>query len=232
MSLVVCACFENFVVVAADSRAIKIERGCVIPIGDRYCKFWTVGDGMIAVGSTGSLIMNRMLSRFSHEVAKQYRDNPEGLFAALEQAIPEFVRIVNPEVIKHINATYLGETIPSSLSDCNLQKSVPVLCGYDSSQKKIRAIYWEEDLVPVNCEVGSIIAGGPQRATELVTELISKELDEVFMPGDVAKAMKDAIDVVAENSEVIGGAIRTHVIMTPSFKQDLKRFNETCELGI
>lgn len=73
MSLLVCACFENYAVVAADSRAVKVEQGRVVPIGDRYCKFWTLDEGRIAVGLTGSFLMGQMLSRFTHEIAEQCR---------------------------------------------------------------------------------------------------------------------------------------------------------------
>jgi hypothetical protein len=225
MSLLACAVFEHYVVVASDSRAVKIERGCVVPVGDRYCKFWTLDEGRIAVGLTGSFLMGEILSRFTHEIAERCRGSEE-LFATLEQAIPEFMQIVNPVIAKHMDEIYRGEIIPSSLTDCDLQKSIPLLCGYDNSQKKIRGIYWEQDSVPVNCEAGSVIAGGPKKASELVTELISKEIGDVFTPGNVAKAMKRAIHVVAQDSEIIGGAIRTHLIMTPSFEEHLKRLNE------
>jgi len=224
MSLLTCACFENYVVVAADSKAIKIEDGCVIPVQGDHCKFWTLADGMIALGSTGSFLMSHMLYRLSHEMAERYRDNPGGLFAALEYAIPEFVQILNPVVDKFIDE-FLDDT------HRDLGKTIPLLCGYDRSQQRIRGVYWK-DLKPEYC-IDSIVAIGYPEAAEVVSELISEELGEVFTPGSVAKTMKDSINVTAQKfPDHIGGPIRSHSIMSPRFKEMLKQFNEVSILEV
>jgi hypothetical protein len=181
--------------------------------------------------------MGHVLYRFTHEVAERYRDNPDGLFAALEQTIPEFGQIVSPAITKLRDETHLAETIPLALSDCgDLRKSSLLLCGYDSSQQRTRGIYWTEDLTSgqfVRENIAdSITVSGPQKAAELVTELISKEIGEIFTPGRVAEAMERAIHVAAQDSEVIGGAIRTHVIMTESFQEKLKQLNELSILEV
>jgi hypothetical protein len=44
--------------------------------------------------------------------------------------------------------------------------------------------------------------------------------------------MERAIHVAAQDSEVIGGAIRTHVIMTETFREMLKQFNELSVLAV
>jgi hypothetical protein len=220
----VCACFEHYVVIAADSKAIKIEDGRVIPVPGNHCKFWTLADGMIAVGSTGSFLMSHVLSRFTHEMAEQYLNNPEGLFAALEQAIPEFVQILNPVVDK-----FIDEFIDDTHRD--LAKSIPLLCGYDRSQQRIRGVYWR-DLKPEYC-IDSIVAIGYPEAAEVVSELISEELGEMFTPESVAKTMEDSINVTAQKfPDHIGGPIRSHSIMSPRFKEMLKQFNEVSILEV
>jgi hypothetical protein len=224
MSLLVCACFENYAVVGSDSRAVKIEDGRVVQIGDRFCKFWTLDEGRIVVGMTGSFLMSEILSRVTHEIADYYRDSPDSLFAALEYAIPEFVQILSPVVDKYIDDAHRVDDAHRDLG-----KSVPFLCGYNSSQQQIQAIYWN-DLTPERC-MGSIVAIGYPEAAELASELISKELGGAFTPGSLALTIKSAIQAAAKDSEYVGGAVRTHVIMTPSFKEKLGQINESCSVS-
>src|SRR6267143_7118370 len=134
MSLLVSVSLEHFIVIVSDGLKVRVENGALVPTDFASCKYWTVGNGDIAMGSTGSALMSELISDFSTKLAEQNRDNPE-LFSILEKEVPDELRSLNkmfPTDIEYLDGTEL----------INLGGSNLLMVGYDASQQRIRSIFW------------------------------------------------------------------------------------------
>ena len=110
MSLLVSMTFKHFAVIASDGLAVKVENGAVVPLTSDYCKFSVVGNGDIAVASTGSLLLNRKLVQFAKSFAEQHRDDQK-LFSLLAKAVPDEVRNLNTWAKAELAARKLSHAV-------------------------------------------------------------------------------------------------------------------------
>jgi len=229
MSLLVSVTLKHFTVTCSDGLAVRIENGVLVPSSRSSCKYWTVAKGDIAMGSTGSSFMGMMISTFATSLAEKHLDDPE-LFSILEKAIPDELQRVNK--LFPTNIEYLDGTESINLGGTNL-----LMAGYDSSQQRIRSIFWgclakgatDLNLTPRDC-ADKIQAIGYGKAVALVLEKL--DVADCFTPWDVERNVKSVIQQAAEAfPQFIGGTIYTHVISVPELKEiyeDLK--NETAKL--
>jgi|SRR6267378_5136771 len=232
MSQVVAVAAEDFAVIASDGLVVDVQDGKLVPTGDQYCKFWTVNNGDIAMASTGSLGLNREISRFCVRVAEQHRDDLE-LFEVLVREVPaELERLKNqyPAAKERI---HIEDGEPITLGGTNL-----LITGYDASQQRIRSIYWgncgnnaccqdKHDLTPHNCE-------GQIRAIGYGKDLVMDKLDvnDFDSPPDVVKLTENVIRQAAEAfPKFVGGTIYSHVIMVPELKSMYEAAKDKTSVG-
>jgi hypothetical protein len=238
MSLIASVTLKHFTVIASDGLAVKLENGAWVPVCEQTCKYWTVANGDIAIGSTGSALMSVLISNFSYKLAEQHRDNPE-LFSVLERAVPDELQRLSklfPTDIEYIDGT---ESI--NLGGINL-----LMAGYDAAQQRIRVVNWDDDCKDLCCQgkdpglkphendSGTILTWGYCT----ISSFLEKFDQSCVLDGPLAVAneMKNAIQQAAEASpKFIGGDLFAHIIMVPEFRElyeaDVKE-NETNEIRI
>ncbi len=238
MSLIASVTLKHFTVIASDGLAVRVENGVLVPICEQTHKYWTVGNGDIAIGSTGSVLMSVMISKFSTKLAEQHQNDPE-LFSILEKAVPvELQRLSN---LFPTDAEYIDGTESTNLGGINL-----LMVGYDAAQQRIRCINWDDDCKEICCQgkdpglkphengSGTILTLGYCKMSSF-----SEMFDQSCVldgPLAVANEMKNAVRKVVEAfPKLIGGDIRSHIIMLPEIREiyeaDIKE-NETNEIRI
>lgn len=211
MSLLFSVAFDHFVVVASDGLASQLRHGKLVPIGHDYCKFWTVTND-IALGSTGSVEIQRAIQTFSTNIVEQHRNDPE-LFSILARTVPDEVRRLN-QTHPHRRLEYAVGTEKMNIAGANL-----LLAGYDQDQKKMRCESWlpekdGSDLTFHDCN-GMKWGMGYTPAIKFVLEQLAR-LDAFLLldPDAVAEAVTTAIEKASERfPEWIGGEIYSHVIL-------------------
>jgi len=213
MSLIVLLAFKDFTVICSDGLTVRVENGVLVPTSQEMCKYWTVGNGDIAMGATGSGLMFVLISNFSYKLAEQHRDNPE-LFSVLEKAVPDELRRLNK--LFPTDHEYFDGTESVNLGGTNF-----LLTGYDASQQKMRSIFWghesiKGDLTPRDC-AGRIMAIGSGKGGVFVTEKL--DVDDCFGPLDVAETTKSIIQQAsAAFPNSVGRTTYSHVISIPGLK--------------
>jgi len=225
MSLLVSVTLKHFTVIVSDGLKVRVENGALVKTDEGSCKYWTVGNGDIAMGSTGSALMSELISDFSIKLAEQHRDNPE-LFSILAKAVPEELLRLNK--LFPMSIEYLDGAESINLGGTNL-----LMVGYDASQQRIRSLFWgyqgikSDDLTPHDC-ANEIQAAGCGKAVALVMEKLDVT-DGLGGPGpwDVESSVKNVIQQAAEAfPKFVGGTIYSHVISTPDLKsiyEEIKR---------
>jgi hypothetical protein len=193
-----------------------------------------VGNGDIAIGSTGSVLMSVMISKFSTKLAEQHQNDP-GLFSILEKAVPDELR-------------RLSNLFPTDIEyeSINLGGTNLLMVGYDAAQQRIRVVNWNDDCKEMCCQgkdpglkphengSGTILTFGYCKMSSFLE--VFDQSCVLHGPLAVANEMKNAVQKVAEAfPKLIGGDIRSHIIMLPEIREiyeaDIKE-NETNEIRI
>ena len=224
MSLLISVSLKHFIVVVSDGLKVRVENGALVKADENSRKYWTVGNGDIAMGSTGFALTANLLQACTISLAEKHLGDPE-LFSILEKAVPDELQRLNKlklSPIEYINDE--GEKL--NLGGTNL-----LMVGYDHSQQRLRSIYWGwrgegTDLTPRDC-ADEILAIGCGKAVDFVKE----KLDVTDglggpSPWDVVEATKSAIQQAAEAfPNAVGGTIYSHLISCPQLKgiyEDMK----------
>ncbi len=238
MSLIASVTLKHFTVICSDGLAVRVENGALVPVCEQTCKYWTVANGDIAIGSTGSALMSVLISKFSTKLAEQHQDNPE-LFSILEKAVPDELQRLSK--LFPTDAEYIDGSESRNLGGISL-----LMVGYDAAQQRIRAVNWDDECKEMCCQgKGPGLKPHENDSGTILTlgyctiSSFSEKFDQSCVldgPLAVANEMKSAIQQAAEASpKFIGGDLFAHIIMLPEFRElydsDLRE-NETNEVRV
>src|SRR5258706_13218032 len=88
MSLLVSVSLKYFIVIVSDGLKVRVENGALVKADENSRKYWTVGNGDIAMGSTGFALTANLLQACTISLPENHLGDPE-LFSISQKADPD-----------------------------------------------------------------------------------------------------------------------------------------------